>query len=182
MTRPEPNKDADGNVWKNSKVKEQLVDDLISGLIPFDRNAMPPKKVYNLEDRREIFHQFPYEQFRTNLNELRKTHRQLFEFAKADLQALLRDRTLHPKKTIDKRGNLVWDGSEAQSLLRQHFKDSADANDANDADGEDQGADALYDSLPAYKLFSKSVFLDHVRQEKRRVLYIAGLKSKKNKN
>ena len=85
MPKPEPNKDKDGNVWKNSKVKEQLVDDLISGHIPFNRDDMPPKKVYDLEDRRELFHQFPYEQlivrFRADsltLNQNRSVSRESF--------------------------------------------------------------------------------------------------------
>lgn len=75
--------------------------------------------VYNLSDRFELFHKFPYEQFRNNLNRLRKTHQTLFSSTKSDYEALMRDRTLHPKKTVDNRGKPVWDESEAQFFLRQ---------------------------------------------------------------
>lgn len=158
------NRDSDGNLWQNSKTKEQLVADLVSGRVPLRREDMKPDVVYNLADRYELFHQFPYKQFRDNLNELRKTHRALFSYAASDYDALMRDRTLHPKKTVDIRGKLVWEGSEAQSFLRQDRKNKVH---------EKMSKTLFYASRSAYKLFDKATFLKHIDQERRRELYIA---------
>ena len=163
MAKTEPPKDLDGNVWKNSKAKKKLVEDLLTGHVPRETGRMGPRAVYDLEDRRELFHQFPYTNFRTNLNTLRKTHLQLFSMAAKDLEMLIRDRILYPKKTIDRRGKPVWDGSEAQLALRHDVRAGLHLGDFVE----------FYLSNGAYQLFDKSTFRKHIGQEKRRELYIA---------
>lgn len=158
------NRDSEGKLWKDSKTKEQLVADLISGHVPLDKKDMKPDAVYNLADRCDLFHQFPFKQFRDNLNRLRKTHRDLFSYAESDYEALMRDRTLHPKKKVDNQGKPVWDESEAQLFLRQDRKDKLH---------ETMSKTAFYASRLAYQLFDKKTFLKHIEQERRREIYIA---------
>ena len=85
MAKTAPPKDLDGNTWKNSKAKKKLVEDLLTGYVPREAGKMWPRAVYDLEDRRELFHQFPYANFCTNLNTLRKAHLQMFSMAAKDL-------------------------------------------------------------------------------------------------
>ena len=90
--------------------------------------------------------------------------------AAADAEALRRDRILHPKRDIDRRGKPVWDGSEAQRALRRDVRAQRD---------EELGFKKLYESNLAYQVFDRITFRQHIGQEKRRELYIAYLKSKK---
>ena len=168
--KKEPYRDSDGNLWQDSKTKEKLVADLVSGHVPIKAKDMKPEVVYNLPDRFELFHKFPYEQFRNNLNRLRKTHQALFSYAKSDYEALMRDRTLHPKKTVDNRGKPVWDESEAQFFLRQ---DRKAARQAMEQGIEPLSNEQLYASRSAYQRFDKKTFLQHIDQERRLELFIA---------
>lgn len=169
MAKTEGPKDNEGNTWRKSKAKKQLVDDLLNGHVPLDSAKMKAEEVYNLANRHELFHQFPYTNFRTNLNTLRKSHLEMYSFAAADLEALLQDRSLHPKKDTDRRGKPVWDGSLAQRALRLDVRAARD---------EELGFKALYKSNPAYQVFDRSTFRAHIGQEKRRELLIAHLKTK----
>lgn len=164
MAKKEAHRDSDGKLWKDSKTKEQLVADLVSGHVPLEKKGMKPEAVYNLADRHVLFHQFPYEQFRINLNRLRKTHLALFSYAASDLEALTRDRILHPKKRIDNRGKPVWDESEAQFFLKQ---------DRNDEECKKMNNAELYASRLAYQRFNKGTFQGHVDQERRLELFFA---------
>ena len=164
MAKKEANRDSEGKLWQDSKTKEQLVADLVSGHVPLDKKEMKPEAVYNLADRHELFHQFPYEQFRNNLNRLRKTHLALFSYAELDYAALMGNRTLHPKKTVDKRGKPIWEGSEAQMFLRQDRKEKLH---------ETMSKTMFYASRLAYQLFDKKTFIKHMEQELRREIFIA---------
>lgn len=163
MARKEANRDSEGKLWQDSKTKEQLVADLVSGHVPLDKKDMKPEAVYNLADQYVLFHEFPYQQFRTNLNRLWKTHLSLFSYAASDLEALTRDRTLHPKKTIDKNGKLIWDESEAQHILQQDRKDKLH---------EEMSKEKLYASRLAYQHFNKQKFLQHMDQERHHELFL----------
>ena len=54
--------------WRNSKEKEKLRKDIISGKLPDD---VPPNIVYNMHDA-GICHKFRFSYFKINLNNLRK--------------------------------------------------------------------------------------------------------------
>ncbi|GAX17650.1 hypothetical protein FisN_UnNu084 [Fistulifera solaris] len=172
MAKREGPKDKEGNLWIKSKAKKQLVNDLVSGHVPIDSTKMSAEEVYNLSDRRELFQQFAFKNFSPNLKRLRKEHLELYASAAADEDALRRDRTVFPKQVIDRRGKPVWDGSEAQRLLRCDVRAKLD---------ESLGFKKLYLSNLAYQVFDRSTFRQHIGQEKRRELFIAYLKSKKLK-
>ena len=78
MAKTEGPKDNEGNLWIKSKAKKQLIKDLLSGHVPLESAEMKAEDVYNLADRCEIFHQFPFKNFRPNLNRLRKDHLEMY--------------------------------------------------------------------------------------------------------
>ena len=46
MTHRQAVKDNEGNVWANSRAKEQLVKDLLKGRVPLEAAKMGPREVY----------------------------------------------------------------------------------------------------------------------------------------
>ena len=108
------------DMWQHSKAKMLLQHALMSGDIPLDSCAMSPSAVYRA---RPEFSQFPYTTFRDNLRSLRKKIKQDKGMASIESSALAHDCLIFPKKTHDRRGAQVWDGSKAQQFLRQDMAD-----------------------------------------------------------
>ncbi len=164
--------DLDGNEWGNSEAKLQLEDDLLSGLVPLYSGArsdkvpvgaatMMPKDVYNIPGRR--FQEFPYENFRTNLNALRKAYAKQRVYSIADAEALARDRILHPKPTVGRDGKPIWHGHLAEELLKE---------DIDNELHEIFSLHGFWSSRADYKEFDKMCFYNHILQELRlRKLY-----------
>ena len=62
--------------WKTSAAKVVLEDDLREGVLPVDAKEMPPREAWNTVYEHLLeFHGVEYEQFRDNLNRMRKRHK-----------------------------------------------------------------------------------------------------------
>jgi hypothetical protein len=145
--------------WQGSQARKLLVDDLVSGLIPLESKGdcgMQPRDVYNM---RPEFREFPYEKFRDQLRSLRNQISKKKESALSDCAALAHDETIHPKKLTNHRGELRWEGSVAQQLLRL---------DMNDGKHKSMKPSELYSSRLAYSEHcSLGTFREHIYQETR---------------
>lgn len=98
--------------WGTSEAKEILQEDIISQRI----NGMGPNVVYNDPQRHEYYKHYKYENFCTNLNNLRKKVLKGINKAKQDC-------TSYDAFTSSRAGaNPIWHGSEAQTLLRTMVK------------------------------------------------------------
>jgi len=101
--------------WANSETKKVLRMMLRSGEIPLSSEQMPPDIVYWQDPS---FAASPYEKSRDRLNAYRKEFKKKKALAADDLAALQSDRLLYPKSTTDSNGELRWEGSDAERLLK----------------------------------------------------------------
>jgi hypothetical protein len=114
--------------------------------------------------QRPEFAQYPYEQFRDRLRELRKKNTKKQNHASFDSKALAHDRRIYPKKEANEKGEPRWEGSDAERLLKLDFDNGKHIN-VNPKD--------LYASQKEYKEFSLEVFRKHVCQEEKTRKFIA---------
>lgn len=157
MTTPPPahRKKKEVPEWRDSRAKELLVTGLEAGTIPWTRQEMPPRDVYNLHVE---FQDYKYENFRTNLNNLRKAVRSRKKISLFEEDALLKDREKAQVGGQTMRGYPFWPTSDANQLLKQDIKEGRHLH---------MKPKILYIYRPEYQVFPLSVFRDHVHQELR---------------
>ena len=114
---------------------------------------MSPKDVYGM---REEYQQYPYINFRTNLNNLRKSIQKLQGHADEDSAALAHDLEVRPRLTKTPRGYPVWDGSAAERFLKL---------DIDRGEHEKMNPRMLRGTRKEYEEFPLEVFRDHIYQE-----------------
>jgi hypothetical protein len=78
---------------------------------------MGPRVVYDTKS--VLFKEFVYENFRSNLNTLRKKVKGDKDSAAFDSAALQNNKRRHPAAAITARGHIHWHGSEAKRVLRE---------------------------------------------------------------
>jgi hypothetical protein len=139
-------------------------------LIPLDVDDMGPQVVY---EQRPEFTQFPYKNFRTNLNNLRKDIIEKMAIAVSESAALANDRRIHPKKVLNPRGEPRWEGSETIRLLRLDM-DAGKHHTMKPLE--------LRQTRQQYRNYPKGVFRGHIEQEERARKYIVYLKNKQKKD
>lgn len=103
------------NQWRNSKAKEILLEGLMNGEIPLTKEELSAEEVYRLHPE---FQEYPYTNFRTNLNSLRKDVRDQKVKTFQDEEALEHDRNL-TSRNITQRGYQFWPKAKARDLLVQ---------------------------------------------------------------
>jgi hypothetical protein len=111
------NVDEDDDEWEHSDAKKLLKGDLLSGKIPLDGEGMTPQEAY-LQRPEFIASDPKYKRFPNRLRALREQLIAKNDRADEDREALLHDRKLHPIPERNHRGELRWEGSEVQRLLR----------------------------------------------------------------
>lgn len=129
------------------KAKEKLFEEITAGRIP---RTLRPKQVYELDP---LYQKVNYENFRTNLNELRKRIDKHHQDAKLDNDALINDRMIHLVITEGR-----WPGSLAEELLKK---------DVDDEKHKSMTPKDLYNSRDEYQTFNYQVFRKHIHQEVR---------------
>jgi hypothetical protein len=145
--------------WKDSKAKDLLAKDILSGFVP---DAMTAKEVYNdtREGRHLLYAPYDFKNFVTNLRNLRKLLRTQ-EVLAVECQANLeRELLLYPPSDMDPRGYPRWDRSKAPACLK---KDVTEMLAGNLIATPSQ----LHASNPEYRRFPLKVFIDHINQEKK---------------
>lgn len=151
-TNGEKKKKATKPGWADSLAKELLWTDLCSGEVPLHPEYMPAEEVYLL---RPEFEFWPFDQFKDRLADLRVAFIAKDSRSSRAAAALKRARELHPKPTLNHRGETQWEGSDAQRLLKEDIE--------NGAHLEMKPID-LWQSRPEYILDCPilKVFRDHI--------------------
>jgi hypothetical protein len=138
-------------------VKALLIADIQEGKVP---PTMSPKVVYSM--RVEYRRQVEYRQFRTNLNNLRKSLKAVNDRAIVDRAAVAHDqqrRLVHQNITLAaSSSHHRWDASEAQRLLKL---------DVNNEMHRTMAPKELRMTRCEYKAFPLNVFRKHIHQEVR---------------
>jgi len=101
--------------WANSETKRVLRTTLRSGEIPLS-SEQTPLDIVCWQD--PSFAALPCEESRDRLDTCRKESKKKKALAADDLAALQSDRLLCPRSTTDSNGELRWEGSDAERLLR----------------------------------------------------------------
>jgi hypothetical protein len=150
--------DEDPVPWKDSKAKTVLREDIISGFVP---SSMTAKDIYHDEcdGRKALYTLYKFENFTTNLRNLRKTIATLQKLASEDSAALERELLLYPESNMDPRGYPRWNRSKAQSSLEQ------DVTAIIAGSLEKKLPRTLHMSRAEYMLFPLTVFRDHYYKE-----------------
>ena len=160
--------------WRNSWAREILLEDLHDGVLPLDEEELSAEDAWNMMYvHMPEFVTIVFDQFKARL----KGHRQQVKRAKgaqtSEVDALMHDRSIHPRHPYNKKGEPVFDLSEAKPLLR---KDVAEEKHLN------MSLDDLWKTRPEYcDFWDKDFFKRRVRQEVRRVKYMYYLEWKRAK-
>jgi hypothetical protein len=157
--------------WVKSKAKGLLEEDLKSGRISLHEEDMTAEDVFM---QRTAFSDFPFEQFKTNLGNMRMAHLVQIDCASSDAAALAHDRgpNCHPKKTHNHRGEPRWEGGLAERLLKLDIADNKHLR---------LKPEVLRITKAAYQDYPLKVFRNHIDQEVRAQKFLTYHRAKKNK-
>ena len=164
--------------WMTSKAKQLIAQDIIDGEIPLEGNIDVEKIFYGElgYHHHKYFKNFPFDKtrYKDRIERLREAIKRLQHWAAYDAAKIEEDRIKHPPKEKNIRGELRWDGSEAQALLKLDM---------------DQGRHLqmrpkeFRETREAYGMFKLRIFQKHVDQEKQaRKDYDEATKSKRYKS
>ena len=152
-----------GQDWRVSKGKELLYKDLQEGRIPAVGSRGDAVAIYqsrpefggdDADERRK---------FTDRLRRARIGYLKNVSLAKSDSEALIHDRLIHPERQTNDRNERRWDGSEAQSLLRQDVRESIHKN---------MKPNELHRSREEYGQFPLPQFRQHIYQEEQTQKFI----------
>lgn len=141
--------------WHDSRAKAILLKGLEDGTIPLTVAEIGPKDVFKMDPE---FQKYKYENFRTNLNTLRKATKSRKVNSAFDEDALQKDRQIVQRDTITQRGYPFWPESDARKLLERDLKEGRHLR---------MTPKILHMTRPEYRIFPLSVFRDHIHQELR---------------
>lgn len=146
QTKPPP-------AWRFSEAKKILLNDIISQEVPDDMDA------WDVYFSREIYWLWPFDNFKTNIKNLRAAVARDIQRARADHAALLHDLKKNPLPETVVTGSGTyprWNGSEAERLLKLDI---------------DEGwhlimtPSDLQSTKEEYKEYPLRVFAKHIHQE-----------------
>ena len=141
--------------WRNSKAKELLKEDFMSGVIPLENDGtMDYKTIF---EQRPEYAEYGYTNFPARVRAMREQLIAAFGRAQDDVEALETFIKNNPKSTHTHKGYPEWEGSEAQRLLNIDI----DNNDHKPKGGPK----VLHASKAQYRLFPLKVFREHIYQE-----------------
>jgi len=135
--------------WRNSPAKAQLRDGILSGRYT---EAMPVEMIYGSD---VIFRQYKWENFKTNLTNLRAALALTSGRAVEDAANVAADTQRHAAEAV---GAKIWAGSEAERLLK---------DDINNDRHVGLFPRDLRATRPEYQEWTLKEFREHVEQEKR---------------
>lgn len=144
--------------WISSDARQLIAQDIIDGRVPPHGTKFDATEVFNrLYHGHAFFADFPFDHKRHKLRikSLQKIIAENRHWAKFDDEALTEDLKVFPRPTHNIRGQLRWDGSDAQRLL---------AIDVADKKHVGVKPKELRASRPEFMLFDLTVFRKHVDQ------------------
>jgi hypothetical protein len=145
-------KNKEPTAWEIAKPK--LREDILNNIVT------PGMGASQVWASRALYQKVPYENFRTNLNTLRKKLSIDQERVDMDMADMLHDRSIHPVNSNPP--NFLyprWDGSDAQGRLEKHVQDK------NGMIAGQQKPRHLHATEVDYQAFPVKVFQKHVHQE-----------------
>ena len=149
------------------------MEDLESGFLSLKESEV------SVDDAWEYYSQLPafenlvvFDQFKTQLTAHRAQLAKTKTKSQDQMKAMQHDRALHPRKTRNKRGELVFDLHPAKALLQADMKNKKH---------EGMTPSALQKTRPEYLEFSKEKFKERIYQEIRRQKYFYYLNHKREK-
>lgn len=133
--------------------------------------TMKPGLVY--DSNKHLFHQYKYENFRTNLNALKKSTALNVQQIKFDENALKVESNAFSRMELTSHGNPFYDTSKARESLIKDVKDGA-------ADAYKNHPRDLWAKRPEYQSFQPDVFTKHFNREIRRSKEEVGWQHRRN--
>ena len=118
----------------------------------------------------EEFKNVPFSQFKARYDYQVKIAATRRKRSNQESEWLKHDRLLHPRKSIDLRGNLVFDMHPAKAMLRYDIKNGMH---------ELMSAEELYESRTDYMEFDLKMFRRRIWQELRRVKMLNWMEHKR---
>lgn len=145
--------------WKRSKAKQLVAQDIMDGEIPMEGPFDPEEVFQRLYTGHEYFKDFPFDRIRykDRIERLRKSIKQLQYWATYDSAKVDEDLALHPPSAQNIRGDLRWNGSDAQQQLKDDITRGLHLQ---------MKPKELRNTRPEYMLFGTRAFQKHVDQEK----------------
>jgi hypothetical protein len=136
--------------WRTSHAKVLLIKDIVDGTIDDD---MAPKQVFVM---RPEFQLYTYNNFATNLRNLRKTVAKQQDLADDDEAAFAHDELLGLR--VNSKPYPRWQGSVAEQLLKQDIDNGRHVS---------MKPRELKESRAEYGPYPGTIFRDHIHQELR---------------
>jgi ribosomal protein S21 len=145
--------------WRKCPGREILLEDLEPDGILEDHRHRPAKDLWRFYKTLPEFAGVPFSQFKHQLEIYLARSGADKEMAERDERALRHDRAIHPRRSRNRRGELVFDMHIAKDLLRRDIE--------NGRHLEMKPSD-LRRTQEAYMQFTKTVFRHRIYQEVRR--------------
>jgi hypothetical protein len=158
-------------IWKPSKARQILLEDLEEGLLPVDADEMSAEEAWDIMySNMAEFVPVVFSQFKERLRDHRKQVGEQTARSILESEALMHDRLMFPRQMENCRGEPVFDLSAAKLLLR-----------ADVADGKHLTMKPLQLKLTRdeYKPYSTKVFKHRIYQEVRREKFINYLEQRR---
>jgi len=158
----------DGDCYNNSLARARLHDCLRTGEIPLDSKKMSSEVAFK---KYPEFAHFDGERlFSSRLSSARRAHRKLHHHSTVEAEMLRKDRLVCPRPSHNHWGEPQWEGSAAQTFLKQDLEDGTYKQYATPHD--------FWLSREAYyKVFTQTTFRNHIYQQKRFVKLVNWRKS-----
>jgi hypothetical protein len=145
--------------WRTSKAKDLVAQDIIDGNIPLEGDINPEEIFQRLYADNPLFSNFPFDKtrYKDRIERLRNAIGRLQHWAAFDSEKVLEDIAKHTPHNKNIRGELRWDGSEAQQLLKQDVEQGRHLQ---------LKPRELRETREEYKVFGLRVFQKHIDQQK----------------
>ena len=157
---PRSRKNPDWIDWRKSEARNIVLDDLRSGRLPLEESELTADEAWDLQYvHMPEFVTVVFSQFKARLKDHRKQVARQAGASRIQHQAFQHDRQLYPRSTHNRRGEPVFDLSEAKKFL---ILDIADENHIN------MPIEDLFNSRTAYwQHYKLDYFRRRVRQQVR---------------
>ena len=160
--------------WRNSRAKQVILEDLERYFLPLEEEDMSTEDAWTyVYQGMPEFEFVQFSQFQARLKDHRKQVKKRQVAASRQQHDFVRDRQLHPRRTHDRNGRLLFDASAASALLRDDVADDRHLT---------MDSETLRKSRTAYHPFEPTEFRRRIYQEVRRqkfIYYLAWKRAKK---
>lgn len=157
--KPTKPKEAPPIDWAKTTAKQLLKKLFSEGIIPVDYTD--PKLIWtsHCEGTPEFTGMVYDANFRNRLNAVKDDYSLRKRSAVADQKAYDNFRRNHPRATHNARGEPLWDGSQAQLLLKEDMQAGLHSNYKQPKE--------FWQSRPEFQVYPLAIFRDHMYQETR---------------